>query len=67
MDFACIEASVIVEADGGQHQDSASDVTRDAKLARLVAAKRWQFDKLRAMLAAHQSVAPLFYLTEIFH
>ena len=29
-DFACYEARLIVEADGGQHADSASDAERDA-------------------------------------
>jgi very-short-patch-repair endonuclease len=31
-DFACIEAKLIVEVDGGQHQDNPRDVARDAKL-----------------------------------
>lgn len=33
VDFACREAKLIVEMDGGQHADSASDRTRDAFLA----------------------------------
>ena len=32
-DFACIEARLIVEVDGGQHQDSERDRTRDKYLA----------------------------------
>lgn len=31
-DFACLEAGVIVEVDGGQHLDSDTDVARDAFL-----------------------------------
>lgn len=31
-DFACIEAKLIVELDGGQHQDNDYDVQRDAEL-----------------------------------
>ncbi|WP_334177484.1 endonuclease domain-containing protein [Pseudoxanthomonas sp.] len=31
-DFACLEAHLIVEVDGGQHMDAASDRTRDAFL-----------------------------------
>ncbi|MEI6417962.1 MAG: DUF559 domain-containing protein [Sphingomonadales bacterium] len=33
-DFACVEARLIVEADGGQHCDSAGDVTRTTALNR---------------------------------
>jgi very-short-patch-repair endonuclease len=29
-DFACLEAKLIVEIDGGQHADSATDTARDA-------------------------------------
>ncbi len=29
-DFACLEAKLIVEVDGGQHNESASDAARDA-------------------------------------
>jgi very-short-patch-repair endonuclease len=29
-DFACLKAKLIVEVDGGQHADSASDQARDA-------------------------------------
>jgi very-short-patch-repair endonuclease len=29
-DFACLSAKLIVEVDGGQHADSATDATRDA-------------------------------------
>ena len=32
VDFACLERSLIVEADGGQHADSVSDRQRDAYL-----------------------------------
>jgi len=32
-DFACYEAAVVVELDGGQHADSAYDKQRDAELA----------------------------------
>jgi very-short-patch-repair endonuclease len=31
-DFACLEARLTIEADGGQHSESPSDVTRDAYL-----------------------------------
>jgi very-short-patch-repair endonuclease len=34
-DFICRERRLIVEVDGGQHSDSATDRTRDAALARL--------------------------------
>ena len=34
-DFACIEAKLIVELDGGQHQDNDYDVQRDAELKAL--------------------------------
>ena len=33
-DFACVEAKLVVELDGGQHQDSEHDVRRDAELVR---------------------------------
>lgn len=33
-DFACVEAKLVVELDGGQHQDSEHDVRRDAELRR---------------------------------
>ena len=32
-DFACVEAMLVVELDGGQHQDSAHDLRRDTELA----------------------------------
>jgi very-short-patch-repair endonuclease len=32
-DFACLKAKLIVEVDGGQHADSASDQARDAWFA----------------------------------
>ncbi len=35
VDFICLDARLIVEADGGQHSDSARDVARDARLAEL--------------------------------
>ena len=34
-DFACIEAKLIVELDGGQHQDNDYDVQRDTELEAL--------------------------------
>jgi very-short-patch-repair endonuclease len=34
VDFVCRERRLIVEVDGGQHADSASDLARDAYLAR---------------------------------
>jgi very-short-patch-repair endonuclease len=33
VDFACFEARLIIEVDGGQHFESESDKTRDAYLA----------------------------------
>ena len=33
-DFACLEANLIVELDGGQHGDSVHDAIRDAELKR---------------------------------
>lgn len=35
-DFVCYEARLVIEADGGQHADSASDAARDAWFARTV-------------------------------
>jgi very-short-patch-repair endonuclease len=35
VDFACLERSLIIEADGSQHTDSRSDLRRDAYLSRL--------------------------------
>ena len=29
VDFACLQARLVIEADGGQHMDSISDVARD--------------------------------------
>ena len=34
VDFACVEARLVVEADGGQHADADEDVVRDAFLRR---------------------------------
>ena len=34
-DFACVEAKLIIELDGGQHQGSAHDLHRDAELIKL--------------------------------
>ena len=34
VDFVCLELSLIIEADGGQHADSISDQQRDAHLTR---------------------------------
>lgn len=31
-DFACIEAKLVVEADGGQHAESPYDATRDRRM-----------------------------------
>ena len=33
VDFACVDARVIIEVDGGQHADSGRDAARDAYLA----------------------------------
>jgi very-short-patch-repair endonuclease len=35
VDFVCLERSLIIEADGGQHSESKSDQRRDAHLQRL--------------------------------
>ena len=35
VDFACVEASLIIEADGSQHTVSGADESRDATLQRL--------------------------------
>jgi very-short-patch-repair endonuclease len=35
VDFVCLERSLIIEADGGQHADSASDRRRDVHLRRI--------------------------------
>jgi len=32
VDFACLEARLIIEVDGGQHSGSTTDTTRDAYL-----------------------------------
>jgi very-short-patch-repair endonuclease len=32
VDFACIEAKLVVEVDGGQHQESERDAIRDAQM-----------------------------------
>jgi len=32
-DFACLDAKLIIEVDGGQHADNATDVARDAWLS----------------------------------
>jgi very-short-patch-repair endonuclease len=32
LDFVCFERRIVVEVDGGQHGDSPSDKTRDARL-----------------------------------
>ena len=34
VDFACLERAIVIEADGGQHADSRSDVGRDRYLKR---------------------------------
>ena len=48
VDFACLERSVIVEADGGQHADSGVDGRRDAYLSRLGfrVLRFWNYDVL---------------------
>jgi very-short-patch-repair endonuclease len=33
-DFVCVEANLIIEVDGGQHLESATDATRDNFLAK---------------------------------
>ena len=33
LDFVCLEMGLVVEVDGGQHQDSAKDVVRDRRLS----------------------------------
>jgi very-short-patch-repair endonuclease len=42
VDFACLEAKLIVEADGGQHATSRYDESRDARLT----AKGWRILRL---------------------
>ncbi|MBC7622632.1 MAG: endonuclease domain-containing protein [Aeromicrobium sp.] len=51
VDFVCLEARLIVEADGGQHYDSPADQTRDAWLAaqRFVVLRFWNNDILQNM------------------
>ena len=50
-DFACLEASLIVEADGKQHEDSLDDVTRTSELAkRGFRVIRFSNDRIRAYL-----------------
>ena len=61
LDFICLEVGVVVEVDGGQHADSASDLRRDAALARrgLKVLRYWNDDVLLRMdlvladIAAH--------------
>ncbi|TGT35611.1 endonuclease domain-containing protein [Mesorhizobium sp. M8A.F.Ca.ET.165.01.1.1] len=57
-DFVCIEASLIIEIDGSQHADSASDRSRDAELkARGFRVLRlWNDDVLKDMNAVCDTI-----------
>ena len=48
-DFVCYEQMLIVEVDGGQHSESASDVVRDAELRRrgFRVLRFWNIDVMR--------------------
>ncbi|NOT88656.1 MAG: endonuclease domain-containing protein [Lysobacter sp.] len=48
VDFACLERRLVVEVDGGQHAESASDPRRDACIGRLqfVVVRFWNDDVL---------------------
>ncbi|RVD45711.1 MULTISPECIES: endonuclease domain-containing protein [unclassified Mesorhizobium] len=57
-DFVCIETSLIIEIDGSQHADSASDRSRDAELkARGFRVLRlWNDDVLKDMNAVCDTI-----------
>ncbi|MEQ1514087.1 MAG: DUF559 domain-containing protein [Lysobacteraceae bacterium] len=48
VDFACLDRRLVVEVDGGQHAESASDHARDACIMRLrfVVVRFWNHDVL---------------------
>jgi very-short-patch-repair endonuclease len=59
VDFACLERSVIIEADGGQHCDSDADRHRDAHLRRkdLCVLRFWNNDVLENSSGVFEAIA----------
>jgi very-short-patch-repair endonuclease len=58
VDFACIEAHLVVELDGGQHAESEADVERDARLreAGYRVLRFWNHDLLRNREGVAQNI-----------
>ena len=58
-DFACIEAMLIVEADGGQHAESVHDAVRDAYLRKAGwrVLRFWNTDILQNMEGVFDTIA----------
>ncbi len=58
-DFACIEAMLIVEADGGQHAESVHDAVRDAYLRKAGwrVLRFWNTDILQNMEGMFDTIA----------
>ncbi|MEJ0070334.1 MAG: DUF559 domain-containing protein [Pseudomonadota bacterium] len=59
VDFACIEAKLIVEADGGQHAESTTDPIRDQRLRDLGwrILRFWNLDILRGTAGIIETIA----------
>jgi very-short-patch-repair endonuclease len=58
-DFACVEAKLVVEADGGQHAESARDEIRDQRLkdAGWRILRFWNADILKNMPGVIETIA----------
>ena len=56
VDFFCVEARLVIEADGGQHSESPQDAARDAWLRAqgLVVLRLWNDDILRDLSGSLQ-------------
>jgi very-short-patch-repair endonuclease len=58
LDFVCLEAKLVVEVDGGQHNDSAKDALRDQALsnAGFRVMRFWNNQVLNAMEAVVEAI-----------
>ncbi len=59
VDFVCFEANLVIEVDGGQHQESETDRTRDAWLRRqgFFVLRFWNNEALKQTAAVLEKIA----------